>query len=309
MSRKYKPNKRIVTYYFFAVVFLIVLFPFAATLLFPGSRHPGLQNHSIEIPETVTIYRTATDTYDTVDFEEYVAGVVAAEMPKTFHEEALKAQAVASRTYALGRILAGRKLCDSVHCQAYRDYNIPRKVRNAVKATCGQILTYDDELAASALYFSSSGGPTENSEDVFQTAYPYLTSVSSDYEPDATHRNEKTTMKISDFSTAVKNAFPELNFGKITKKNIKIRSHTRGGRVAVIKVGGQTLSGTDIRKALSLSSARFTVSFDKGKIIITSNGCGHGVGMSQYGANGLAEKGKSYEKILSHYYRGTKVEG
>ena len=307
-TKNIKSKKKYVYCYVALIFFLVVLLPLMATRIFHSVKTPSPGEGSVTIPSEIRLYRTASKTYDTLGFEEYVAGVVAAEMPESFEKEALKAQAVASRTYALGRVSAGRKLCDSVHCQAYREDNISRKVRKAVEETKGQILMYDGRLAASALYFSSSGGDTENSEDVFMTPQPYLVSVSSDYEPGATHRNEKKTMKLSHFSAQIKESFPELDFGIINESSIVIRSHSRGGRVDKIKVGNQTLTGTDIRKAFNLSSSRFKLSFDKRKITLISNGCGHGVGMSQYGANGMAKKGKSYLEILSHYYSHTEVK-
>ena len=162
--------------------------------------------------------------------DRYVQGVVASEMPSSFEKEALKAQAVASRTYALGRIKAGTKLCDSVHCQVYREDNISRKVKNAVKSTCGQVLLSKGKLAASALYFSSSAGPTENAEDVFTTPHSYLVSVKSSYEPGATHKKETCTLTINSFVKKMRKTLPDAHFGKVTKNNIRIISRTKGGR-------------------------------------------------------------------------------
>ncbi|MDD6042753.1 MAG: stage II sporulation protein D [Eubacteriaceae bacterium] len=306
-NRNNLDKKIILLYIAFMLVFTLLL-PLIAVNLFPRDTASEKKNFDVTIPDKVTLYRVSEDRYEKIDFEEYVEGVVAAEMPDSFEFEALKAQAVASRTYALGRVLAGAKLCDTIHCQAYRNTDISSKVKKAVKATRNQLLAYEDELASHALYFSSSGGPTENSEDVFSGKYPYLRSVSSSNEPGATHVQEKTVLNTSEFSDVIKKAYPELDFGSIKKSNIKILSHSAGGRVDKIKVGKQTLTGTDIRKALAIPSTRFSVSFDGKKIILTSDGSGHGVGMSQYGANGMAKEGKTYEQILSHYYKGTKVK-
>ncbi|MCI5688958.1 MAG: stage II sporulation protein D [Emergencia sp.] len=304
-----KLNRQHAVIYIISMVILMVVLPCLAIRLFPAlvkdspdAAYDGL------MPDTVRLYRTAKDRFDVIPFEKYIEGVVASEMPSSFEYEALKAQAVASRTYALGRILAGAQLCDSVHCQVYRDDNIDEKVSKAVKETRGQVLLYKGKLAAHALYFSSSAGPTENSQDVFSGTYAYLVSVDSSYEPGATHKKEKTTMTVSAFSKKIKKAFPEKDFGTIKKSSIKIKSRTEGGRVAVVKVGKEILAGSDIRSALNLYSTRFEISFSGSKkIIITTAGSGHGVGMSQYGANGLAKKGKDYKQILSHYYRKTAV--
>ncbi len=296
--------------YFVSMVILMVVLPYLSIKLFPAlvKEQPENTTYKGELPDTVRIYRTEEDKYETIAFEDYIEGVVASEMPSSFEYEALKAQAVASRTYALGRILAGTEICDSVHCQVYRSDNINEKVSKAVKETSGQVLLYKGKLAAHALYFSSSAGPTENSQDVFSGTYAYLVSVDSSYEPGATHKKEKQTMTISAFSKKIKEAFPEKNFGTIKKSNIKIKSRSQGGRVSTIKIGEKTLSGSDIRTALNLYSTRFDISFSGNKkITITTAGSGHGVGMSQYGAHGLAKKGKDYQKILSHYYSGTVV--
>lgn len=291
------------------MLILMVILPYFCIRLFPGlTEKLPAPEYQGTIPEEIELYITEEDEYKTIGFEEYIQGVVASEMPEDFDAEALKAQAVASRTYALGRINAGAELCDSVHCQVYREDNISEKVRKAVNATRGQVLLYNGRLAAHALYFASSAGPTENSEDVFSGSYPYLVSVDSSYEPGATHKKEKETMTIETFSEKMENAFPKLDFGKINKSNIKIKSRTEGGRAGKVQVGDETVSGADIRTALGLYSARFQISFSGNtKITFTTAGSGHGVGMSQYGANGLAKKGKNYEQILAHYYQGTRV--
>ena len=193
-------DARYLVAYVCMVLFFLLIIPFVSIQLFPRliedvpETSPG-----ITLPETVSVYITSEEKTKTIPFENYITGVVASEMPDSFELEALKAQAVASRTYALGRIKSGTQLCDTVHCQVYRDHDIPAKVRRAVKATAGQVLTYNSKLASQALYFSSSAGDTENAEDVFANPYPYLVSVSSNYEPGATHKKEKKTMTLKEF--------------------------------------------------------------------------------------------------------------
>lgn len=298
---------RHVAVYIITMFVLMVVLPLIAIRLFPALLEREGPVYDGEIPDTVEVWITEEEKYETIPFEKYVQGVVASEMPSSFDEEALKAQAVASRTYALGRIEAGGKLCDTVHCQVYRSDNISSKVKKAVEATSGQVLLADGELAAHALYFASSAGKTENAQDVFSGSYSYLVSVDSSYEPGATHKKEVLTMSVSEFADKIKDAMPELDFGTITKKNIKIKTRSEGGRAAQVQVGDQKVSGTDIRSALSLYSTRMEFSFKGDEITITTSGSGHGVGMSQYGANGLAKKGKDYREILGHYYQGTDV--
>ena len=293
--------------YIITMIFLMVVLPFIAIRLFPVILDREGPSYEGDIPDTVEVWITEKEAYETIPFEKYVQGVVASEMPASFGTEALKAQAVASRTYALGRIKAGGKLCDTVHCQVYRSDNIPSKVKKAVKATSGQVLLSDGKLASHALYFASSAGKTENSQDVFSGAYPYLVSVDSSYEPGATHKKEVLTMSISKFAKKIKAAMPELDFGIITRRSIKVKSRSEGGRAAVVQVGDQRVSGADIRGALNLYSTRMEFSFKDDEITITTSGSGHGVGMSQYGANGMAKKGKDYKAILAHYYQGTEI--
>lgn len=298
--------------YCITMFILMVLLPLAAIKLFPvlldAQEEAGDQtSYNVTLPKTVHLYITAEDTYKDIPFEDYVEGVVAAEMPSSFELEALKAQAVASRTYALGRILADTQLCDSVHCQVYRSDGHSKKVRRAAAETCGQVLLYNGELAAHSLYFASSGGNTENAQDVFSGSYDYLVSVDSSYEPGATHKKETLTMSVDQFAAAIKKALPDLDFGNMNKSNIRVTSVSAGGRAEEVQVGDQTISGSDIRSALNLYSTRMEFDFEADDIIITTSGSGHGVGMSQYGANGLAKKGMNYQEILAHYYQGTEV--
>lgn len=285
----------------------------------------------IETPKTIEVKRCNSGKKVEVNFEEYVACVVASEMPANFEEEALKAQSVAARTFAMAKIESKSPICDSTHCQVYKTEEELiechpegwgndgwKKVKNACRATEGELLYYDGELVTQPLFFSSSGGQTENSEDVFVSAVPYLISVSSPYEEKATHRDEETVMTVKEFASKVRKAFPEKDFGTIKAGSIKILSRTAGGRVDKMKIGDGTLKGTEVRSALGLSSTLFTISFKEGtgwrgssdsntKIIFVSNGSGHGVGMSQYGADGMAREGADYKEILKHYYSGTEI--
>lgn len=176
---------------------------------------------------------------------------------------------------------------------------------------------YDGELVMQPLFFSSSGGWTENSEDVFVSAVPYLVSVSSPYEEGASHQNEEKSFTLEAFRKKIREAYPDKDFGSIDRENIRILSRTAGGRVSEMQIGDVKLKGTEVRNALGLSSALFSLSFSEEggsgtssketKIVFTSNGSGHGVGMSQYGANGMAKQGADYRKILTYYYSGTQV--
>lgn len=290
------------------VLFFLLIVPLVSIQLFPRLVEDIPEKSTdITLPETVSIYITDEEKTKEISFEDYITGVVASEMPDSFEPEALKAQAVASRTYALGRIRSGTQLCDTVHCQVYRDHDIPAKVRRAVEATAGQVLVYNGKLATQALYFSSSAGDTENAEDIFANPYPYLVSVSSSYEPGATHKKEKTTLTLKAFRRTIKEAFPDTDFGTIKTSNIKVTERTKGGRAAELQIGDAYIAGGDLRTALGLYSTRMVITTKGKKITITTSGSGHGVGMSQYGANGLAKRGRGYKQILKHYYRGIDI--
>ena len=281
--------------------------------------------------ETITVYRSEKKRTETIGFEDYIKGVVACEMPSAFHKEALKAQAVAARTYSLARVIKAEKngnpsshpqapLCDTVHCQVYRNRSDLeavkgsewmkkdwKKICSAVDSTRDELLYYKGALVEQALFHSSSGGRTENCEDVFTAAVPYLVSVDSPYEDSATHQKEKHTFAIDEFASKMRSACPGISFGDINSSVIKIVSRSKGNRVDKMKIGDGIVEGRTVREALELPSANFTISISGSKITFTSDGSGHGVGMSQYGADGMAAEGYDYKKILSHYYSGTEV--
>lgn len=285
----------------------------------------------IKPPKTVRVYLTSSETVQSIDFEEYVTGVVAAEMPSSFEAEALKAQAVAARTYSLSKVLRSgdggfpdahpaTALCDDVHCQAYRSKETLtaqkgaewmktgyRKIQKAVSDTKGEMMYYDGTLVSQALFHSSSGGRTENSEDVFASTVPYLRSVDSPYEEEATHKNEQVTLSLLELSSKLNSTFQNRCTGNFTASDISVSSRTEGGNVARFTVGKASYTGREIRTALNLASSDFTVTASGESVTFTTNGYGHGVGMSQYGANGMAKEGYTYKEILAHYYTGIRV--
>lgn len=245
----------------------------------------------------------------TLSLEDYVTGVVAAEMPATFNSEALKAQAIVARTYALNLISKNKKLTDTISTQAYKDesqlkklwgssYNTYyKKVKNAVNATKGIVLTYEGSYIY-AVYHSTSNGKTENAEVVWKVSYPYLKSVNSSWDKN-----------VSSYERTIDKSLEELNkILGITIDEIKeiklIRNNT--GRVEEVIIGEEKYQGTDFRMLLGLRSTDFDITLKENKIIITTRGYGHGVGMSQYGANEMAKQGKTYKQILNHYYTNIK---
>lgn len=314
----------------------LLIIPAVLLGLFSAGTHIS-GNHrqnvnKVEIPKEISVYITATGETKNIAFEDYITGVVASEMPSSFEDEALKAQAVAARTYSLSKVIrsgAGgfpeahpqAPLCDSIHCQAYNSKetlaalkgdewmkNGYTKVKKAVDDTRGEVMYFDGELVSQALFHSSSGGRTENSEDVFASAVPYLRSVDSPYEEEATHKNEQVTVSLLELASALNQKYQNRYTGNFTARDIQIKSRTEGGTVAEFAVGNAVYSGREIREALGLASATFDASSAGEYVTFTTNGYGHGVGMSQYGANGMAKKGADYREILSHYYSGVVIQ-
>ncbi len=247
-----------------------------------------------------------------MELEEYIGRVVLGEMPASFDEEALKAQAVAARTYTLLCVESSNKhhgaVCtDHRCCQTYldpEDYpgseeNVD-KVFAAAHATAGQVLTYNGNLIC-ATYFSSSGGSTEDAQEVWGHAYPYLVAVDS---PENSPYDGKT---VTFSAEAFQNKLGRTLAGT-PKSWFGLTTYTVGGGVDSIWIAGQKYSGVKLRSLLGLRSTVFTVSVAGGEITFQTSGYGHRVGLSQYGADAMAVAGSSYDEILAHYYQGTTLE-
>ncbi|MEL7601520.1 MAG: stage II sporulation protein D [Bacillota bacterium] len=279
----------------------------------------------IQTGREITLYLHETGQRETLPLEQYLVGVVAAEMPASFHIEALKAQAVAARTYTLTRLnggcSSGCDVCsDSTCCQAYDTDEACRKkwgsnyaaniqkIREAVIETGGEALYYDGKLIE-ALYHAASGGMTEDSENVFASARPYLRSVDSKNEVGSSHITDEERLTRKEFVKAVNATWPKakLSADKL-EDQVEIKERFESGRVESIRLGGVTATGRELRGALELRSANFTITYTKSDVIIDTRGYGHGVGMSQAGANGMAEDGATYQEILKHYYTGVEIE-
>ena len=248
--------------------------------------------------------------------DDYVVCVLLGEMPAEFHLEALKAQAVAIRTYTIRHILSSKhenaNICtDSSCCQAYisaSEYikntdneNSLKKIRTAVENTSGQIVMYGDTII-DATYFSCSGGRTEDAEAVWGRKVPYLVSVESPGEEEAWNYRTTVNMRVDEFLSKL--GLTENS--EIAQKDISI-TYTKGNGIECMRILDHTYSGIVLRNLLELSSTMISFQFSDQTVSITTKGNGHRVGMSQYGANAMAQSGNSYEEILSHYYSGTKL--
>ena len=326
--------KQIAIYLIF-VLFITILIPIVLIQGTDTQTEQGKLEENIEKIEeikTIPIYNVKTKKVEEMELEEYVKGVVAAEMPAAFHIEALKAQAIAARTYAIHHVEKYKNgnpahpnapLCTGIHCQAWlsEDELLKAhsaewmekywpKIGKAVDETKGQIIMYGDDVIE-PLYHSTSGGKTENSEEVFSTAFPYLRSVESPYEEDAPKFISTTRISIDEFIKRIKKQYKSIN---LTKENLKDKiqlvEKSEGGRINKLRIDTEIVSGRDIRTMFNLNSTDFkiTVLSDGKNIEIETHGYGHGVGMSQWGANGMAENGSTYEEILKHYYTGINIQ-
>lgn len=268
-------------------------------------------NHSFFSDEKIKI-KDEKNNISEINLEEYLIGVLAAEMPASFEEEALKAQAVAARSYALYKIKHTKNqdynVLTTVTDQSYiteeemkekwkNDFEkYYQKIKQAITATEKEVMYYNNEVIE-AFYFSMSNGKTENSETVFQEELPYIESVSSEWDNENLN-NFIVTKQIS------KEDFCEnlslMNCDKITINNIE---KSEGDRVSKITINNKQFLGTEVRTKLGLRSTDFEISIKENTISITTKGYGHGVGMSQYGANGMAKEGYDYKEILNYYYQ------
>lgn len=256
----------------------------------------------------ITVYRL-NGSIIKLNMTDYLIGVVSSEMPASFNLEALKAQSVLARTYALKAKQTEKKLTDTVSTQSYIDIDQMKnkwgnsfntyynKIKNAVENTNGEYLSYNGNYIE-ALYHSTNNGKTESSLDVFGNYYPYLISVSSEYDKNASSYLRTINMPLDTISN-------KLGLSLNNDSVINILSYTDGGNIKEININGNNFSGKKVRELLGLRSTDFDISISDNNANITTRGYGHGVGMSQYGANGMANAGYNYKDILSHYYPGT----
>jgi stage II sporulation protein D len=313
------------------ILIILLVFIIIPAVIVKSCQNSAAENEDKSDSLTIKVLDVKNNKALEMELEEYIKCVVAAEMPATFELEALKAQAIAARTFTLRRMQGTVSahpqydMCTDPNCcqafiskedrlKAWKDAGISdsdvalrwEKIEKAVDETKGKVLAYNGELI-SALYFSASGGRTENSEDYFVSAVPYLRSVESPYEGD-TYKNIETTISAKDFITVVKTKYPDFLTDQFDiSKSIKISSYTEGGKVGQITIGNLTLSGREVRELFDLRSSGFDIEASSDSVTFITNGHGHGVGMSQYGANGYAKEGYEYDEILLHYYTGAEI--
>ncbi|MDO5556251.1 MAG: stage II sporulation protein D [Clostridia bacterium] len=274
----------------------------------------------------VKLLHTSTGEVEELELDDYLLGVVSSEMPASFEKEALKAQAVVARTYTMYKITNESKhenanICDdSTCCQAWiskedrlnkwneeeRNSNW-NKIEEAVNSTKGKIVIYEGK-PINAFFHSNSGGKTDTATDVWGGEnYPYLQTVQTSGEDIYKQYSSDLVVTKEEFISKIKEYHSDFNIDFNTENQIEILEYTEGNRIKTIKIGNLNLSGVEIRAIFGLKSARFEIIVEQENIKFNVIGYGHGVGMSQTGADSMAKQGNNYEEIIKHYYSGVEI--
>ncbi|GMQ59574.1 stage II sporulation protein D [Vallitalea sediminicola] len=297
------------------IVLIICFIPIFITTVIKGIPR---DKHNVEIKESVKVL--VNEKQQNMNLNDYLIGVVAAEMPVNFYDEALKAQAVAARTFTLKKMQNDSNHIFNNSEQAYltkEDMEVSwgtenfakyyNKIRNAVVNTNNEVVVYEGDLIE-AVFHSTSAGMTQSAKDVWGEDIPYLVSVSSSEDINSPEYLHKQTFTQEEFISKIKERIND--FGAYTNEiinEIQIISRTKEGYVAQIQIGNKILDGEVVRSYLGLESSNFSIDNVDGNIEVSCKGYGHGVGMSQYGADSLAQQGYTYKEILEHYYTDTAV--
>ena len=284
-------------------------------------------NQEDSTSKTIKLLHSETGQVEEVDLDEYLYGVVSSEMPANFEIEALKAQAVVARTYTIYQMThnSGKHenadICDNYACcqawvskedrfakwngeEAEGNWN---KIVEAVNSTSGKIITYNRE-AINAFFHSNSGGVTESSVNIWGGIdYPYLKSVETAGEEGYTQYSSQVQISKQDLLNKIKEKYQDCEIDFSQQDCIQILEYTTSGRVKTIKFGNKEIAGTEARTILGLKSTNFTFSIDGETVTFSVIGYGHGVGMSQTGADALAKSGSDYEEIIKHFYTDVEI--
>ena len=317
----------------FFILLAIFLFNLLPVLILEYMDSDEILLPGLSADKTVRVWFPEEQKVKTLQLEEYIVGVVAAEMPASFSPEALKAQAIAARTYTLYKAQINKEHGNKLHpsdadvctsplcCQAWISPKeevkrwgyinalfYQKKIRDAVSATKGMVITYQGKMI-DPVYHSTCGGHTEDAKEVWQNDTPYLKGVECKYDKDSPKYSTKVEVSLKDIDKAFGTNISKLHWYSLQRlvSPIKVLSNTNGGRVKKIKIGNKTFTGTEVRSRLGLNSAKFSVQVKRTGLVFTVKGYGHGVGMCQYGAGGMAKTGATAEDILNHYYKDIKI--
>ena len=329
----------------YIILFMLIFCTFAIPIIFTKNTVSGkakndtndnLENATEEIQmidydykqyDTIKLLHADTGEIEELPLDTYLLGVVSAEMPANFEQEALNAQALVARTYTIYSIVHNNgkhgdaDICDDSGCcqawiskedrmarwdEAERENNW-RKIEIAVNTTAGKIITYNGEVI-DAFFHSNSGGTTEAPVNVWGgTNYPYLQSVETAGEDAYSQYSSEVVLTKEELKNKILEKHADFSIDYSQSDCIQILEYTESGRVKTIKIGNLNLSGVEVRTLLGLRSANFEVSIDGDNIKFSVKGYGHGVGMSQTGADSMAKQGSNYEEIVKHFYTGVEI--
>lgn len=329
----------------YIILFMLIFCTFAIPIIFTKNTVSGkakndtndnLENATEEIQmidydykqyDTIKLLHADTGEIEELPLDTYLLGVVSAEMPANFEQEALNAQALVARTYTIYSIVHNKNkhgdadICDDSGCcqawiskedrmarwdEAERENNW-RKIEIAVNTTAGKIITYNGEVI-DAFFHSNSGGTTEAPVNVWGgTNYPYLQSVETAGEDAYSQYSSEVVLTKEELKNKILAKHADFSIDYSQSDCIQILEYTESGRVKTIKIGNLNLSGVEVRTLLGLRSANFEVSIDGDNIKFSVKGYGHGVGMSQTGADSMAKQGSNYEEIVKHFYTGVEI--
>lgn len=309
------------------VIFMVIVIPGVIVMLMGIGQSAGGGGKMASKAENLMIhvYLHEQDKVETMPLEQYVKGVLGAEMPAGFEAAALEAQAVAARTYAVKnmRVFGGGGVSDHPDADVSTDFTKNQawldtktlkerwgakyteywqKISKAVDRTQGQILTYEDK-PISALFHSTSAGRTASAKEVWGYDFPYLQSVECKWDEASPRYRDTKEISLSELETTLGADAGVMSAMQSGDGSIaKVLSLTESGRVKEVRIGSKNFTGQELRQLLGLRSENFTTSQDGNKLIFKTLGYGHGVGLCQYGANGMAKSGDDYQSILKHYY-------
>ena len=320
--------------YFFAFILICFLLPALLTKKNIETSYNNLVENTTQETEKydyknygkIKLLHKKTNEVEEINIDDYLCNVVSAEMPANYEEEALKAQGIVARTYTIFKSQEKKHenadICDdSTCCQAWiskeerferweegkRDYYW-EKILNCVKQTSGKIITYENK-PINALFHANSGGTTELPVNVWGgSSLPYLQVVETAGEEGYNQYNSEVLLTNEELINKLKSKYQDIQIDFNNSDDLKILEYTDSNRVKTVKFGNHNLSGVETRTILGLKSTNFEIIKENEKIKFTVKGYGHGVGMSQTGANTMAKEGKDYEDIIKHFYVGIEIK-
>lgn len=329
-----KIKKHYVFFFLFSSIGAFVILPMWLTQSFEINEDTQRIEINVEKPsldlgeqyKKINLLHNNENVVETLELEDYLINVVAAEMPVEYEEEALKAQATVARTYTLYQIENGHKhdnadVCDSSTCcqawiskeKRYEKWGDNQdekwsKLTNAVYSTAGEVITYDGK-PIDAFFHSNSGGTTEIPINVWGGSdFPYLQVVETSGEDEYSQYYSEKEYTKAEIESKMKSAYSDFSIDWNEENCIEILEYTESSRIKTLKIGNKNISGVEARKIFELKSSNFTYEISESTVKFKVIGYGHGVGLSQTGSNTLAKEGKNYKEIIEHFFKNIEIE-